>query len=306
MTTKSQKQSRYLKGDTFLMCLFLIVCLISGKCAGANQPEKDLSGVPENDFAVEAASREPNAVTNEHVVSGNDTSAAENAQPVSSIPEDAPVIVKSPSTSFQRELWKARISTSDEPDVNQARNELEQMIRQINAIEIKPRIQDPEPLITVETAAETEPNEMVPDTESSPVPESHKSENKKADGSVSEQTLQQFKELLQNPDQLANPLELAEILFDDGCLEEARVCYQAALNRRHDGAADPFEDRAWILLQLGNCLKDKDPQAAMETYKALVAEFPHSPWAQLAKAKSDVISWYLKDQPETVLNESKL
>ena len=60
-----------------------------------------------------------------------------------------------------------------------------------------------------------------------------------------------------------------------------------------------------MLFQLGNCLKSNHPQLAQEKYQAVIAEFPLSPWAPLAKAKSDAIAWFLQDQPAKLLEESK-
>jgi hypothetical protein len=71
------------------------------------------------------------------------------------------------------------------------------------------------------------------------------------------------------------------------------------------------DDRAWILFQLGNCLRDSDPsagsgqalQAARNAYRRLIAEYPDSLWTDLAKARESLIDWYLKDDPLTLIKQ---
>lgn len=210
------------------------------------------------------------------------------------------MITRNPTTPLQYELWKARISAAKDSQ-NPAKRQLEQIIQQVRSIEIKSKTREPEPVI--ETVAEADPNETGAGLKPPSDQMLAKNRNKPANGTISEQTLQRFKELSQKPEQLNNPLELAEILFRCGCLEEAAACFRTALNRIHE-KDDPLQDKAWILLQLGNCLKNKNPQAAIENYQAVIAEFPYSPWAKVAKAKSDSVSWYLKDQPDVLIKES--
>ena len=52
-------------------------------------------------------------------------------------------------------------------------------------------------------------------------------------------------------------------------------------------------------------LRDIDPPTAVEMYEQLIAEYPNSPWADLAKARTKLIDWYLKDKPDTLINERK-
>ena len=188
--------------------------------------------------------------------------------------------------------------------MNIPKTELDSLIEQIQAIKIKPKAKPSEPETVSPTVTNTEPNETTAGTEI-PAPQmSDKRQNQAADGSISEETLQRLKDLSQTPNQINNPFQLAEILYTSGCLTEAGNCYQAALDRISDEESNHLQDKAWILLQIGNCLKNKDPQAALEKYQTVISEFPLSQWARVAKAKSDAIDWFLKDQPEKVLNES--
>jgi len=149
-----------------------------------------------------------------------------------------------------------------------------------------------------------------------------------------------LKSLLQHPERLRNPFELGEILFLSGHLKDAAICYQEALSRSSPDKADPTQkpqqslglltedvkvpdvvlgprlaetktgmfsirNRAWILFQIGNCLRDDELPTAMKMYRQLIAEYPDSPWADLAKARSKLIDWYQKDNPRALIAENQ-
>jgi len=118
---------------------------------------------------------------------------------------------------------------------------------------------------------------------------------------VTSRTLQMLENLLQHPDQADKPFELAEVLFLSGHLKEASVFYREALNRERPDQPDPTEDRPWILFQIGNCLRHDDMPTALEMYSRLIAEYPNSPWTDLAKARHKLINWYRKDRPRTLI-----
>ena len=216
------------------------------------------------------------------------------------------LIAKSSTTDLGRQLWQARISTSKDRKPSQSKNELRQIIRQINSVEFKPPDQTPEPLIVVELIRKAEPNEISSDTKMPQEQGPGKIERKLPYKQVTDQTLQIFKNLSQHPGQLHNPFELAEVLFRSGRLKEAAECYKEALNRMTTSETNQLADRAWILFQTGNCLRHIDRPTAMQMYKQLIVEYPDSPWTDLAKVKSKLIDWYLKDKPNALINDRKL
>ena len=124
--------------------------------------------------------------------------------------------------------------------------------------------------------------------------------------SLTKQTLQLFEDISLHPEKLGNPLRLGEVLFYNGYLKQAAICYQQALRRSNIDEDSSARDKAWILFQIGNCLRTDEPLKAMERYKQLITEYPESPWTDLAKAKSKLIDWYLKDKPKELINEYKL
>ena len=124
---------------------------------------------------------------------------------------------------------------------------------------------------------------------------------------ISDQTLQRVKVLSQHPDKVENPLQLAEILFLDGHLKEAAIFYQEALNRisKDSSNLSCADDRAWILFQIGNCLRNDDVPAAMKAYRQLITEYPSAPWTEITKTLEKLIDWYQKDKPRELIVTEK-
>jgi tetratricopeptide (TPR) repeat protein len=225
------------------------------------------------------------------------------------------VIAGSAATDPGRQLWQAGISVSGDIKSGQNKNELQELIKQINSIEFKSPDQALEPLIVVEPAGKAESNEPLSDKNSSQktkpeksatIPQESLDSGQQDEKQITKKTMQLFEQVSQQPQQIKNPFELAEILFRGGQLKEAAKCYKEALNYLTADANSRNENKAWILFQIGNCLQKDDPTAAMQMYKQLIMECPNSPWTDLAKAKSNLIDWYLKEKPDTLINGHKL
>jgi tetratricopeptide (TPR) repeat protein len=97
---------------------------------------------------------------------------------------------------------------------------------------------------------------------------------------------------------VGDPLETAELLFLSGRPADAGPFYEEALRRTHAGDAASGGDRAWILFQLGNCLRETDITKAQETYMKLIAEYPDSPWTEMARAGGRFLTWYQGARPD--------
>ena len=121
---------------------------------------------------------------------------------------------------------------------------------------------------------------------------------------LTEQTLKRLKDLLQHPDKLNDPLELGELLFASGKTKDAVPFYQEALRRIDPNSVSSYRDRAWILFQMGNCLRTQEPFSAVEIYKQLLIECSNSPWADIAKAQKELIEWRLKEKPQDLITEA--
>lgn len=94
-----------------------------------------------------------------------------------------------------------------------------------------------------------------------------------------------------------------EILYRSGHLKKAAPHYQKALEHIKPDDANSAQKIAWILLQLGNCMREGDPSKAIEMYKKLIVEYPDSSWVDLAKAYCKLTQWYQEDEPETLLKK---
>ncbi len=216
-----------------------------------------------------------------------------------------PLIAKSPKTDLSRQLWQARINVAGDTKHSESKNELRRIIREINSVEFEPRQQGPESLIVVEPSRNTDPNETASNKGIPQEDESGKIEHKLPYRPVSDETLQVLKGLSQNPEQLHNPFELAEILFSSHSLKEAAKCYREAISRMTAGETGQSQDGAWMLFQTGNCLREDDPATAIQMYEQLIAQYPDSPWVSLARVKSELVGWYLKDTPDKLIDEYK-
>jgi hypothetical protein len=120
---------------------------------------------------------------------------------------------------------------------------------------------------------------------------------------MSEQTLQAVQHLLKDPNHIPNALELAEILYRSGKPGPAGLCYKQALNSIAADDPNRAGERAWVLFQIGNCLKYDDPNTARESYAELIRTHLDSPWAEIAKSEHGLIDWYQQDQPRKLIQE---
>ena len=214
------------------------------------------------------------------------------------------------SSRLGRQLWRTRISVPGGEKDNRSKSELKRLIEQIRSIEFKPPKQAAEPVIILEPVArpgrEPNPDLSGSDVEVKEEPEKKTIESRLPYEPVTDQTLQMLGSIAQHLDQLDSPFELGEVLFFSSRLKEAAVFYQEALRRKSPDKTGSDQDRAWILFQIGNCLRDDDLPTAKKMYRQLIAEYPNSPWVDLAKAREELIDWYQKDKPRILIAECQL
>ena len=208
-------------------------------------------------------------------------------------------------SNLKRQLWQAQISAPIIEEDKETKDELQQIIEQIYAIEFKPQKETSKAFIAVEPAPKSEPNETSTVTEGLEQSAQTEAPPKLPYEPVTEQTLQMLRSLLHHPEQLNNPLELGEVLFLSGHLKEATAAYKEALKRKSPDEPGPAQDRAWILFQIGSCLRNDDLPTSAKIYSQLIREYPDSPWSDLAKAQYKLIDWYMKDKPRALIAESQ-
>jgi len=222
------------------------------------------------------------------------------------LPQAGFTLPRDPNNRLTRQLWQARISIPQGEKDTEGIDELSRLIAQIRSVEFKPKKKTSEPVITVEPAPAVQKDETLEDANAPEESEIKKIEPKLPFEPVTETTLQMLKALSQDPNNLRNPFELAEILFLSGNLAEAVTFYRVALNRKDLDEADSSTARAWILFQMGNCLRSDDPPEAEKMYTQLITEYPNSPWTDLAKVQATLLGWYRKDDPWKLISENKL
>jgi tetratricopeptide (TPR) repeat protein len=221
-------------------------------------------------------------------------------------PQNSFLATPDPNNNFRRQLWRAELSIAKGEKDKGTKNELKRIIEQIRSIEFKPDKQPSEPVIVIEVVQTAEPNETLFDTAVLKEQKTKEIGTKLPYEPISDQTLQILKDLSQHLDHLRNSFELGETLVLSGNLKEAAIFYQEALKRKSLDDVGSTRDRAWILFQIGNCLRNDDPPNAIKTYRQLIIEYPNSPWKELAEARSKLLNWYLTDKPGELIAEHKL
>lgn len=233
---------------------------------------------------------------------------AETVSPAG-VPSRPSVALNNP---LSQELWSNRMAAIETTEDAETSLALRHLIRQVRSVKFNDKDTGPTFTPPAEPQATAGEMEMLPvqantaqpaasgtaPTEASTAPEGSTPLSTKA-----QQTLEVLR---QNPGQVREPLEMAELLFLSGRPTEAAPFYARALDRisRIDPSYDA--DRAWILFQLGNCLRETDTVKAQDVYMKLVSEYPDSPWTELAKAHGRLLTWYQKSRPGQAAMSSQL
>jgi len=215
--------------------------------------------------------------------------------------QTGPVPADTPARQLELQLWKSNVSPPNQRNDNGKTDDLRQVIEQIRSMtfELQQPAQQP-----ADTAADISPEpNTASNAEPATQPVSASAPPEVPAKSMSDRTLQTVRHLLKDPNHIATPLELAEILYQSGKPGPAGLCYKQALNSIATDDPNLADERAWILFQIGNCLKDDDPNIARESYAELVRTHPNSPWAEIAKSEYGLIDWYQQDQPRKLIQE---
>lgn len=213
------------------------------------------------------------------------------------------------TSQIAQRMWQSSLGAPQRQEGAKPHSKLQQLITQIRSIRFESKSKKPEPVIIPQMVPTDEPNEtpsaaIAPPQLAATEMES-KPDSQPRQESVTEQTLHMLDDLSQQPEQLRSPLELAEILFISGQLKRAATFYQHALDRKDPNDAASAEHRAWILLQIGNCLRADDLPNARSTYRELITAYPNSVWVDVAKALEQLVDWYQRDKPRTLIEESR-
>ena len=316
--------------------LFSVICLSTYTCGTETSPEQldPTNLLPYPSMASQDTSPPvqmhpaATAITSwEQLQSGPASDGVVSAAPTADVNQKSPRFLNSTVVSgstFINNLWEDRITAPENENDKKTKNELQRMIEQIRSFKFEPQKQTSEHPITAQSAPAAGTENASPDANTqgkAPAATVHQHDESiekeiKAllpNGTLTEKTLDVLKNLTQHPEQAEHPFELAEVLFTSGRLKEAGIFYHEALKRsspdKESAVQAPpcnAQNRAWMLFQAGNCLRDYDdlPSAA-KLYEQLITEYPDSPWTDFAKTECQLINWYQKDNPHKLIAESK-
>jgi tetratricopeptide (TPR) repeat protein len=212
-------------------------------------------------------------------------------------------------------MWRSWISAPGVKNDIKNQTELEQLINQVLSIELEPQkppvkpVPPAKPLSPIppaEPAPLIEPNEKPIATEPPEEPKYTKAEPNLPSQPVATQTLQLVKQLVQHPDRVEYPFELAEVLSSNGNTLEAAAFYKEALKRKSTDEAWLASNKAWTLLQIANCLRYSDIAVAKQMYQQVVVECPDSLWTDLARTQYEIINWYETENPSALVSDQIL
>ena len=236
-------------------------------------------------------------------ITGTPSAKADDELIEYNLPQGDQVINTESNYDIRSQLWLTDITPLKEED--EGENELKLLIEKISTVELTPQDYVSEEPEISEQITLNEPNE-----EETEAVEINEEQPQEIDSdikyeNITDFTLKRIMELTKHPEKVNNPFELGETLFLSDNLQAAAVFYKEALKRQDPNNISSDQNRAWLLFQVGNCLRDYDRNAAKEYYGKLITEYPNLPWAELAKIQSDLIDWYNQINPQKLIQEYK-
>ncbi|MCX5645701.1 MAG: tetratricopeptide repeat protein [Phycisphaerae bacterium] len=197
-------------------------------------------------------------------------------------------------------LWSSRVSVPEVSDDTETSLALQRLIRRVRTLTVDHKgPTEPSASANPQLTAEP-PTPVATGTETpKPVPaEAVAATAPETTPTLSPKTLKTLEDLRKDPNRIRDPLETAELLFLSGRPTDAVPFYEEALRRTRAGDAASDGDRAWALFQLGNCFRETDIAKAQDAYMRLIAEYPDSPWTEMARAGGRFLTWYQSARPD--------
>jgi tetratricopeptide (TPR) repeat protein len=118
---------------------------------------------------------------------------------------------------------------------------------------------------------------------------------------ANDETRRALAALIANPQNVLDPLAVAEALFQRGNMKDAAKFYALALKRIADKTDNL--NRPWAMFQAANSIRYDDPAGAYQLYQQLIAEYPASDWTAAAHSQQQVITWYQQNSPKKILEK---
>ncbi|MBM4027877.1 MAG: tetratricopeptide repeat protein [Planctomycetes bacterium] len=209
--------------------------------------------------------------------------------------------------SLALNLWSSRITAPDLVEDNETSMALQRLIRQVQSITAGNRSPaQPLPAAVQEQPAAKPPTPRAAPEPTEPAPTGPAAAaGTEAAPAFSPRAQKTLETLRQDPGRVHDPLDMAELLFLSGRSTEAVPFYEEALRRTRADDALAQGSRAWILFQLGNCLRETDAAKAQDAYGKLIAEHPNSPWTEMAKTGEQLLTWYQSARPSELIKGNR-
>jgi tetratricopeptide (TPR) repeat protein len=195
-----------------------------------------------------------------------------------------------------QKLWETTIAVADENDVQNTAN-LQQAIEKIKSLKFEQSqiVQQAQPE-QVEIVAEPEKTQPAPVELPAPVV---------VDNNIFKNDVNLTTDALANIENHVNevetPYEMAETLFHAGHLKQAAAYYKQAL--KSGSYESRPQDKAWIIFQIGNCLKESAPAEAAKFYARLLSEYPDSTWTKMANKYNELLTLQMQNKPYELMKQ---
>jgi hypothetical protein len=214
-----------------------------------------------------------------------------------------------PSNQLTRQLWVNRIVSPTAEENTPTSRDLRRLIEQVRSVRFEPQYSATPSMVPTEQNPFRLPNNrrlatQLPQDLRNKMVNSNDSELMQPQA-LTDQTVKIVDSLLPHPEQVRNPFEIAEMLFTCSRLKEAAVFYQQALSKIRPDDTQSAENRAWLLFQVANCLRESNSSTAKDTYMKLISEYPNSPWTEIARVRGKLLGWYEKNDLKKILAEPK-
>ena len=273
---------------TLIACGFIATLALAGAIFAESQPDANLSSDESPRQAPQVTAPDADQALNNLI----------SLTPPPRAIEDTPI---QQSNTLAQRLWHNRILAPDPNEGTDNQRDLKDLIQRVRSV----RFADPErrPAFTVPPESTPEANAATPSTgDNAATPGLDAALNTPTTvdnlAALSPETQKELEAILKDPNQVQEPFEMAELLFLSGRTTQATVFYEMAFERSENDTSATSEDRAWILFQLANCLRETDLVRAKDAYMKLVTQYPDSPWTELAKAHGRLITWYQTARPQ--------
>jgi len=205
-------------------------------------------------------------------------------------------------SGIKESLLQLSMSPVNEKQEQKQKSELELLIEQINSIDLSLSDSSIDSEDIYNSFSNIKPEEKDNVEEHVQVEVKKVTQENNTYEYITEQTINRLKKIAEKPEEVDNPYEIGNTLYLSNNIGEAAAFYQEALRRTTPEDMLSSDDRAWLLFQTGNSLRTVDMLAAADYFQKLITEYPNSPWADYARVQSNVLTWYINEKPDEILN----